>query len=50
MHLAPIPGSEAGTDFTDVTLPALFLNVVSCLEPVVPLPVFIQCLVDTQVT
>jgi hypothetical protein len=50
MNLAPIPGSGAATGCTGVALPAPFLNIGSCLEPVVPLPDLIQSLVDTQVT
>jgi hypothetical protein len=38
MHLALIPGLGAVTGCSGVTLPAPLLNIVSCLEPVVPLP------------
>jgi hypothetical protein len=50
MHLASHPGSEAATGCTGVALPAPLLSIVTCLEPVVPLPDLIQGLVDTQVT
>jgi hypothetical protein len=50
MHLAPIPGSGATTGCTGVALPAPFLNIVSFLVPVVPLPDLIHGLVDIQVT
>lgn len=50
MHVALIPGSGAMTGCTGVALPALHLNIVSCLEPVVPFPDLIQGLVDTEVT
>lgn len=50
MHLAPIPGSGAMTDYTGVTLLAPFLIIVSSLEPVVSLSDLIQGLLDTQVT
>jgi hypothetical protein len=49
-HLVPIPGSGAATDCTGVTLSATLLNIVSCLESVVPLLSLIQGLVDIQVT
>jgi hypothetical protein len=50
MHLAPIPGSSAAINCTGVALTAPLLNIVSCLEPMVPLSELIQGLVDTQVT
>jgi hypothetical protein len=46
MHLAPIPGSGSASGCTGVTLLAPFLNIVSCLEPVVPLPDLIQGFVE----
>jgi hypothetical protein len=50
MHLASIPGLGAVTGCTGVTLVAPLLNIISCLEPVVPLLDLIQGLVDTQMT
>jgi hypothetical protein len=50
MHLAPIPGLGAVTDCTSVALVAPLLNIISFLEPVVPLPDLIQGFVDTQMT
>jgi hypothetical protein len=50
MHLAPIVGPGAVTDCTLVTLLAPFLDIVSYLQSVVPLPDLIQGLVDIQVT
>jgi hypothetical protein len=50
MHLAKIPGSEAVTGCTGVTLPAPLPCIISCLEPVVPLRGLIQFLTDTQMT
>jgi hypothetical protein len=47
---APIPGSGTATGCTDVVLPAPLLNIISCLEPVVPLPDPTQGLLDSQVT
>jgi hypothetical protein len=46
MNWALIPGSEAVTVCTGVTLQAPLLNIVSCLEPPVPLQDHIQGLVD----
>jgi hypothetical protein len=37
MHLAPIHGPGAATDYTGIALPPPPLNIVSCLEPVVSL-------------
>jgi hypothetical protein len=34
VHLAPIPGPRTATGCTGITLPAPFLNVGSCLEPI----------------
>jgi hypothetical protein len=50
MHLALIPGLGAATGCTGVILPASLFNIVSCLEPLVPLPDLIQSLLHTQVT
>jgi hypothetical protein len=50
IHLAPIPGSMAASGSIGVALAAPFLNIVSCLKPVVPLPDLIQGLIETQVT
>jgi hypothetical protein len=47
MHLAPIPGLGVVTGCTGVTLIAQLLNIVSCLESVVPLLDLILGLVDT---
>jgi hypothetical protein len=46
MYLAPIYGSGAVTGCTGVAVRAPLLNIVSCLEPAVPLPDLIQGLVD----
>jgi hypothetical protein len=48
--MAQIPGSVAATGCIVVTLSAPFLNIYSCLKPVVLLLDLIQDLVDTQVT
>jgi hypothetical protein len=50
MHLATNPCSGAATGCIGVTLPALLLNIVSCLEPVVHLLVLTHGPVETQVT
>jgi hypothetical protein len=49
MHQAPIPGTGAVTGCTGVALLAQLLNIMFCLESVVPLLGFIQSLVETQV-
>jgi hypothetical protein len=48
--LALIPVSGAATGCTGVALPALLINIFSCLAPVLPLSDFIQGLADTHVT
>jgi hypothetical protein len=50
MHLSPIPGSGAATGCTGVALPPPHLNIISYMEPVVPLPDLIHGLVYTHVT
>jgi hypothetical protein len=50
VHLGPIPSPEAATGSTDVAHSAISLNIVSCLEPIVPLPKLIQDFVHIQVT
>jgi hypothetical protein len=50
MYLALIPGSGAATGYTGKAPLAPLLCIVSCLAPVVPLPEFIQDLLDTQMT
>jgi hypothetical protein len=47
MSMAPIPCSWAATGYTGVTLLVPLLNIVSCLEPIVPLPDLIQGLVTS---
>jgi hypothetical protein len=50
IHMATSPGSQASGGCTGVTVLAPFLNIVSCLKPVVPLFDLVQGLVNTQVS
>jgi hypothetical protein len=50
VHVAQIPGLGAATCCTDVTLLVPFLNIISCLEPVVLLLNLAQGFVNIQMT
>jgi hypothetical protein len=50
VHLAPIPCPQEAICGTDVALSAPCLDMVSCLNTIVPLPNFIQGFIGTQVT
>jgi hypothetical protein len=50
IHQASTLGSLAATGFFGVAVLVLLLDVVSCLEPVIPLPDLVHGLADTQVS
>jgi hypothetical protein len=50
VHLAPIPGPRTMTGCTGITLPAPYLNVGLCLEPIESLSNLIRGFINIQMT